>query len=470
MKGTEQPTIMRRLQFKSLLILFACVGILAGCRSGDAPEGNVFAVVNGEPLTVEEFVYTYSSQIRFMKNPFDRELMNAHGGKMIRSVLFSQAMEKNGDYDRESLEKEIKDIEKKAVIDQMINAVLEDSVRSLTEEEVREAYLKGLEYREVRHLFSSHRETINKWYQHLQEGTESFHSLSPYAFQDTFLQNHGGYLGLITYGDMIPEFEKTAYRTKPGELSSPFKTPFGWHILKVETIQKDVLPTEYDYQTNRDKILKKIQRINREKYLSGFYESLAESRRIHPDPEGIRDLTYLLMTYRNRGKDLTENITAPPTPAFFDDITRRAGDRLDKPVIYYDDNYLSLKELLPLLEHVPLALLYRNPAQAAVFAMRDELVYQMGLDKGLDRHETVKTKTRIRRRDYLTREYIQSALDTLNITYPTGLNEDDRAVYANEVESAVLHKHYLTLREESDVETEMSKIYNFYDNTNHRRD
>jgi len=35
-------------------------------------------------------------------------------------------------------------------------------------------------------------------------------------------------------GDMAPDFEKVAFSMKPGELSEPFRTQFGYHILEVE--------------------------------------------------------------------------------------------------------------------------------------------------------------------------------------------------------------------------------------------
>lgn len=43
----------------------------------------------------------------------------------------------------------------------------------------------------------------------------------------------GGDLGWITPGDVVPEFERAMDALKPGQLSPPFKTPFGWHIVQV---------------------------------------------------------------------------------------------------------------------------------------------------------------------------------------------------------------------------------------------
>lgn len=44
----------------------------------------------------------------------------------------------------------------------------------------------------------------------------------------------GGDLGWTDPGDMVPQFEQVMNRTEPGTLSEPFRTQFGWHILKVE--------------------------------------------------------------------------------------------------------------------------------------------------------------------------------------------------------------------------------------------
>jgi len=43
----------------------------------------------------------------------------------------------------------------------------------------------------------------------------------------------GGELGWIGPGDTVPEFEQAIGRLKPGELSQPVRSPFGWHLIQV---------------------------------------------------------------------------------------------------------------------------------------------------------------------------------------------------------------------------------------------
>ncbi len=43
----------------------------------------------------------------------------------------------------------------------------------------------------------------------------------------------GGDLGWLYPGDTVPEFERAMNALKPGEVSEPVQTPFGWHLIQV---------------------------------------------------------------------------------------------------------------------------------------------------------------------------------------------------------------------------------------------
>lgn len=45
--------------------------------------------------------------------------------------------------------------------------------------------------------------------------------------------SRGGDLGWLNTGDTVPEFEQAMNALKPGQISAPVRSPFGWHVIEV---------------------------------------------------------------------------------------------------------------------------------------------------------------------------------------------------------------------------------------------
>ena len=65
------------------------------------------------------------------------------------------------------------------------------------------------------------------------KGGDEFDDLARGHSNDTVSAADGGSLGWVSPGDMVPEFEVAMNELAPGEVSSPFKTQFGIHIVQV---------------------------------------------------------------------------------------------------------------------------------------------------------------------------------------------------------------------------------------------
>ncbi len=68
-------------------------------------------------------------------------------------------------------------------------------------------------------------------------------------------RNKGGDLGTFGKKHMVPPFSDKAFSMEAGEISDPVRTRFGWHIIKVEKVNKEfVLP----FEDAKDKIYDKL--------------------------------------------------------------------------------------------------------------------------------------------------------------------------------------------------------------------
>ncbi len=67
---------------------------------------------------------------------------------------------------------------------------------------------------------------------------EDFGQLARAHSADTVSAAEGGSLGWVNPGTMVPRFEEEMNKLQPGEISQPFRTRFGWHIVQVMSRRK----------------------------------------------------------------------------------------------------------------------------------------------------------------------------------------------------------------------------------------
>ena len=65
-------------------------------------------------------------------------------------------------------------------------------------------------------------------------GKTTFDDAAKKESDDVESGKSGGELGSFGRGQMVPEFEKAAFESKPGDIVGPVKTQFGYHLIKVE--------------------------------------------------------------------------------------------------------------------------------------------------------------------------------------------------------------------------------------------
>lgn len=98
---------------------------------------------------------------------------------------------------------------------------------------------------------------INDLYGQLRSGADFADLASTYS-DDPGSAGRGGDLDWVSAEDMVGPFEAVMKNTTVGDYSAPFKTQFGWHILKVEGKREQDVGTQYRRNMARQALYQRL--------------------------------------------------------------------------------------------------------------------------------------------------------------------------------------------------------------------
>lgn len=98
---------------------------------------------------------------------------------------------------------------------------------------------------------------INALYNELQKGADFANLAAAYSDDSGSAQQRGS-LGWVGEDQMVPEFENVMKNTEKGDYSTPFRSQFGWHILKVDNERTRDVTDQYRKNAAREMIFSRI--------------------------------------------------------------------------------------------------------------------------------------------------------------------------------------------------------------------
>ncbi len=209
-------------------------------------QNNVLAVVNGMEITEQDLQNT----IRRFPAERQRYLETENGRKQLLNEIISFELIYNyaKDEHMESSESYLAKLEavKKEMMTQVaVDKILEDV--KVTDKEVEDYYkanrnmYKNPENITARHILVDSLEKANEVLEKVKTGLSFEDAAKKYSSCPSKAQ--GGNLGKFTRGQMVPEFENTAFQLEIGVVSQPVKTQFGYHLIKVENKEEASIKT-----------------------------------------------------------------------------------------------------------------------------------------------------------------------------------------------------------------------------------
>ncbi len=242
------------------LLSFILFVLLQACQSNNT--NLVIAKIGNTEIHQSDFKDRYENyliQTGIKDNlPRRKDVLNS----MITEIVLTNYDDNSKILENKEYQKELEWTKKEAVLSFLKDREIYAKIK-VTDQDLRNAFLRSNQKIAARHLFSKSEEEINNLYEFLKAGAD-FNTLAKQTFTDSTLKNNGGYLGYFSWGDMDPAFEEKAYSMKVGEISEPVKTENGYSIIKVEDKVTRPIITENEFQQKKSK-LAQVLRINKKK-------------------------------------------------------------------------------------------------------------------------------------------------------------------------------------------------------------
>jgi peptidyl-prolyl cis-trans isomerase C len=215
--------------------LSAFLFITLTCTPADAQE-RVVAKVNGKIITDADMKLAEAeigNDLGTLPDVTKRRVLVEF---LIENQLFADAAEKQSLGGSQNFEERIQYWRRRALRDVYFDRTVRETIN---EADVRKFYdtqvvsMQAEEEVRASHILVESKDKARELYEKVAHGSD-FAVLAKEHSKDPGSRESGGELGFFMRGQMVPQFEEVAFKLNRGEVSQPFETQFGWHIVKID--------------------------------------------------------------------------------------------------------------------------------------------------------------------------------------------------------------------------------------------
>ena len=324
-----------------IFFLTIALSLFIGCSKSDDP---VIADIGGYKLTTSEFDSYFdrvNTTFPTAEDEFNKrkEILDT----MIVTRLLIQAAYEKGIDKMDEIDRIILANKDKFLLDELYQTIIAEKTTP-TDVELQEFY-NNLEFKyRASHILVEDKDTAQMIFEKLQQG-ENFEKLAFEYSIDPQAKRNKGDLGYFVWGSMIEEFQQRVVQMEPGEIAPPFKSKFGYHIVKL--IDKQPNENRTSFALSKEEIRSKVTQTKTRGVLEVFYNGIKEKYPVTIDTSTCEYLAH------KRSKMYPAQIlkTLP-----FNDFDIEQLDRNEKELVIAtikDAGQVTLGEYLTELQNVP---------------------------------------------------------------------------------------------------------------------
>jgi peptidyl-prolyl cis-trans isomerase SurA len=190
--------------------------------------------INGKPVLKSEFEYIYNKNNS--NNSLDKKTLDEYVDLFVNFKLKVEEAKAQGIDTTKSFINELSGYRSQLTKPYLTDSKVDESV-------LQEAYNRMKEDVEVSHILirlqqnASPADTLSAWKKisaiAKRVEKEDFAKVAKEVSEDESAKDNSGSIGWISAFRTVYPFETMAYNTKPGTISKPVRTAFGYHIVKV---------------------------------------------------------------------------------------------------------------------------------------------------------------------------------------------------------------------------------------------
>lgn len=260
----------RRNSIFTAIILSA---VTASAAQAEPSADTVVASVNGTEITVGHMILVRESLPEQYRNLPNEQLFDGILEQLIQQTLLADLI---GDKDsreiRLTLENDRRLMKASQAVEELsAQAIGEDEIAASYDDRYADADM-GMEY-DASHILVETEEAAVNLIDKLQAGADFVELAKEFSTGPS--GPGGGALGWFGLGMMVPPFEAAVVAMEKGAISSPVKTDFGWHVIKLNDTRAISAPALDEV---RGEIIAELQRIAIERRIDELRQQATISR------------------------------------------------------------------------------------------------------------------------------------------------------------------------------------------------